>query len=214
MKLENREDYKWAKYRWEFMRRNPKAITALSKLSEETGFPFCDFILGPAAAGLNANSRKGSFWSPELTFEGMISKIRKNDPGLTGEILVESLVEPDSIKFFPDKAKLTIEINLDLVWSVESLKKVASKAIGNYYAAAAKEGNLSPKNRPNMSDFDTILIVGDMKRSGKKNREIAKKIYPRKFAENPESCLRLVVYYFKKYKELVDQGGFRHFVYP
>ena len=71
--------------------------------------------------------------SPKLTFEEIIDNIRKRDPGVNGKILVEALVDPGSVKFHLDKSKLNIEIDLDWIWSVESLKKVVTQGIERHY---------------------------------------------------------------------------------
>ena len=76
-----------------------------------------------------------------------------------------------------------------------------------------KEKHLSKKRKLNLTDFDVILKAGDLWEQGKKNREIAEIIDPRKYKNNPESAITLVRYYRKRYSKLID-GGFRDIAYP
>ena len=91
---------------------------------------------------------------------------------------------------------------------------MVSEIIDTNYTVALKLKEITPKKRPNMTDFEVILRVGDMKRLGKKNSEIAQVIDPRKYAENPESAIRLTGYYYKRYKELVYCNRFFDLTYP
>jgi hypothetical protein len=213
LKVEDQEGYKWAKYRWEFTRRNPEAIDLLRQAAEARGVPFCFILLGPHGNLLPESTRSDPFWSPDSSFDEIIANIRKKHPGWMGEALLGALVEPDCLKFSLEDDKLKIEIDFSFVWSIESLKKLVSNEINAYYVKAVRTKKVVPKKRPNMADFDTILRVGDMKAEGEKNRDIAKAINPRKFKENPESAIRLVAHYHKRYRQLL-KDNFSNFVYP
>jgi hypothetical protein len=220
MSLEKRESYKWAKYRWECMRRNPKVLKALNDTLGKAGI--ADFFLRQkveenALAGFAWSERVGAnYFSSDYSFDEIISKIRKDNPGVIGEILAYALINSDhAVKYDAlSNTKIKIEIDFNQVYSLESLKRLVSEMIESLYLAAKKLKEISPKKRPNMTDFDVILKVGDMKRQGKKNREIAQAIDPRKYAENPESAIRLIGYYHKRYKKQVDGNGFFDLTYP
>jgi hypothetical protein len=144
-----------------------------------------------------------------LSFDEFIEQEQKADQSSLAEFL-----EPGSVKYHLDKSKLSIEIDLDDIFSYESLKKMVSEIIDQCVMRATIRKDITPKKRPNMTDFDLILKVGDMKREGKKNQEIAKTIHPRKYAKNPESAIRLVCYYNKRYKDLIDNKGFNRLGFP
>lgn len=168
------------------------------------------FTLGKLLFGSSASlSPNAEFcWSPELSFDEIIGKIRERDSGLIGEILAFALIEPSWVKIDLDKAKLKIEIDFDKVYSLESLKKIVTENIEVFYRVAVILGDVIPKKRPNMVDFDIILKVGDMRREGKTNQEIAKLISPRRLREKPESAIREISRLNKRYKELVNEMGF------
>ena len=220
MKLEQREAYKWAKYRWECMRRNPELLNLVSKNLGKKGI--AALFLQPK---FEKNALRGFAWaervdcdllSPDCSFDEIVDKIRKDNPGKVGEVMACALINSDhAVKYDAlSNTSIKIEIDFDQVYSIDSLKKLVSEIIDSCYWTAKKLKDIRPKKRPNMTDFDVILKVGDMKRENKKNREIAQEIDPRKYAENPESAIRLVGYYYKRYKELVDGHGFFDLTYP
>jgi hypothetical protein len=183
--IKKMESYKWTKIIWECMRRN-------REIQKSAG---SDFVF--------------------LSFDDFIENKQRENPGLIGEILIhEFLQDVQSVKYHCDKSRLQIEVDLNEIYSVDSLKKLVSKIIDQFYSVGIKLKDITPKKRPNMTDFETILKVGDMKREGKKNQEIARAIHPRKYAKNPESAIRLVAYYNKRYKDLVDNNGFTKCGYP
>jgi hypothetical protein len=77
----------------------------------------------------------------------------------------------------------------------------------------------SGKPQTYWKDWKRILFVGDMKRSGKKRKEIAKGltkeglIEPIRWKKRPESVIRSISADWKKYKYLVD-GGYKDITYP
>ena len=70
-----------------------------------------------------------------------------------------------------------------------------------------------------MINYDLILQVGRMKEhQHMTNQMIAKELFPRDFDNNnlnakPESKIRQISNYYKKYKELVN-GGYKKITYP
>jgi len=73
-----------------------------------------------------------------------------------------------------------------------------------------KEEGKKPKARKRI-DYDVILMVGDLREEGLTYEQIAKKVFPRVFNINndnakPESAIRKVGQYFKKYRDLVNDG--------
>lgn len=220
MKLEEREAYKWAKYRWECMRRNPELLRLVSenlgKKIVATLFLQPKFEKNALRVVTRTERVDRDLLSPDCSFDEIVDKIRKNHPGIVGKVMACALINSDhAVKYDAlSETKIKIEIDLDQVYSVDSLKRLVSEIIDRLYFDAKKLQKIKPKRRPNMTDFDVILKVGDMKREKRKNREIAKAIDPRKYDQNPESAIRLVSYYYKRYKELVDGQGFFDLNYP
>lgn len=75
------------------------------------------------------------------------------------------------------------------------------------------------KTRSYNIDYSVLLNVGDMKeRDNMTNQEVAKSLFPRDFNDenegaNPESATRKISHYYKKYKELVNDG-YKMLLYP
>jgi hypothetical protein len=218
MKLEKTKEYKYAKYRWEFFRRNPEAVKALSASLIEKGLSLAEVLTLPAEM-LNfldhkvAKLIKKANWTTGLSLDQILEEIRKIDSGKAGDVLVYALLSNPALKCDYSKTKLKIKIDLKAVYSLSALKKQVSKKIEEYYSLAVQRKHITPKKRPNMTDFDVILKVGDMKRDGKKDNEIAKALNPRKYKIDPDGVMRIVRYMHKRYKQMVEEGGFVHITY-
>jgi hypothetical protein len=107
---------------------------------------------------------------------------------------------------------LTIHINVIRINSIDAIKADIIKVIDNIYNEIVESSKRSNERIPkiNMSDFDIILMVGDMKTKGVTNESIAKKLFPRDFnpdkePSKPESAIRKVSHYYNTYKEMI--GG-------
>jgi hypothetical protein len=220
MKLQDREDFKWAKYRWEFMRRNPKAIKNLSAALQKKGISLGEWLMLPVRMIDSLDSKVGKLfrktkWTTELSFDEILEKIREIDSGKVGEVLAHSLVKTPAVTYDFSRTNLKIEIDLKGVYSVVALKKEVSRRIENYFSLATKMEYITPKKKPNLSisQFDLILMAGDLKRDGKKDNEIAKTINARKYKKDPDNATRLVRHMNKRYKQFVDEAGFANFTY-
>jgi hypothetical protein len=65
-----------------------------------------------------------------------------------------------------------------------------------------------------MVDYSVTLTIGDLRKNKKLTfKEIAKRVNPRGYRENPESTTRNVAASYERYRELVD-GGYRDLTYP
>jgi hypothetical protein len=139
---------------------------------------------------------------------------------------------------FVGKSKLILSIDFNKVNSFNALQDVITElmkrkfdSIGTQISDIKEtEDNFGEKTyevtfskKPKKSqtylvDYDIILQVGDMKEKGFKNREIAKELFPRQFNEdnenaNPESAIRKISNYWKKYRDLVN-GGYSNITFP
>jgi hypothetical protein len=133
-----------------------------------------------------------------------------------------------------------IRIDFSKVNSLKTLKAVVSELLEKRYnfealeileikekefmGEKAQQISFKRKNKTNRPksykiDYDIYLKVGRMKEyQGMTNEQIAKKIFPRDFQidnENakPESKIRQISNFYKKYKELVN-GGYKKITYP
>ena len=106
---------------------------------------------------------------------------------------------------------LLLRINVRKVNSLTALKETVCELL---------EEKFKKKPRKYESDYDVIIKAGDLKEKGKMtNQAIAKIINPRAFKgtednpANPESAIRMISYYYKRYNELIN-GGYKDLTYP
>jgi hypothetical protein len=191
--FEEIKSYDWFKYHWEFMRRG-EYKTLYDNISDD---------------------QKENFPNPNLSFNDLIAI--ENKDSLIDRIyqLKATLPRSVSLKINDGSFPNNISLNIDFseVNSVKSLKRWVSKIIDDHYNLLVKDGHLPKRKKVSMVDYDIILKVGDLKRKGLKNREIAEIIDPRKFRENPESAIRLVSYYYQRFKKLIS-GEYKKIVFP
>ena len=62
------------------------------------------------------------------------------------------------------------------------------------------------KKRYTGIDYKILLKVGEMKMNGLKHREIAKKIDPQKYRDEPDNATRNMSHYYRKFEKLVNNG--------
>jgi len=201
MSIQENDFFDWAKYQWEFKRRSPDYKKFYEKHIKEHG--------APSATQPSAHP------DPALSFDEIIKNIESSDHGILGSLPAYLMILPKSVTndFGEDGTTLNIEIDFRKINSIESLKKYVIQIIDDAYFAMKKLKALPKRGKKSMVDYDICLQVGDLRRQGKKNREIAAIIDPRKYDENPESAIRLIAYYHKRYLEFVD-GGYMDIVYP
>jgi len=229
--------FEWVKWRWEFIRRNPQyrkdrqqyhdIIEEIECSSEYERTYKGDYIyympyknsneseLTELTEIINRWDMK-AFLDPDKSLDEMIET---DSTFVEGEwtqkdkkralifylnpSAVEIVEESETPKFTKGK-HLVIDIDFTKVNSFSSMREEVIHYVEMYY-----NDIYFPKKKRYMTDYQLILMVGDMKEKQKlKNRQIAEKIEPRRFRENPESAIRNVSYLFKRYKELVN-GGYK-----
>ncbi len=255
-------EYNVARWRWEFMRRNPEYIKDYHRFIEIQEQQDADETR-------KAICKKWSFgfgimYDPNTSFEKVVcsnSKSHQSDSlawcrELLNKWLFQKDLEHKAVQivrsiFLPDGRcglclnkisadDLFVKINLGEINSIENLKKCVCDLIDeHFYRGRAiqsletlpandfgTEGptvyvNFVPEERKPRKgqkykvDYDSVLKVGDWKeKDGLTNQEIARKLFPESFkdsddeAANPESAIRMVSHYYKRYKELVN-GGYK-----
>jgi hypothetical protein len=139
---------------------------------------------------------------------------------------------PSNMKDDMSDNDLIISINFNKVNSLKTLQKEVSKLIETYYKAPKMEivkekrkaklkiKKPEKKHQKYDIDYDIIIKVGDWKeKEKKKNQQIARILFPSAFKDttneiaNPESAIRNVSHYYKRYKELIN-GGYKNISYP
>jgi hypothetical protein len=118
---------------------------------------------------------------------------------------------------------LVLHINFAEVNSISALKTVVADLIQTkfkYYCTYYERETIwasgekiymssfdedDKKDKRYLTDYDVILLAGDMEKEGVKIPEIARTIFPNDFRNaNDETAIRKVRQYIKKYKELVN----------
>ncbi len=203
MSIKNYDFYKWAKYQWEFKRRSPAYKKGYGLYIKKHGVP--------------SYTQPTDYPDPSLSFDELIEKNIESSShyGNLANLIGYLLISPKSVSynFFDDEGKLKIEIDFKLINSINTLKEYVLKIIDESYHLMKELKQIPRKGKKSMVDFDIILQVGDLRGEGKKNREIAEIIDPRKYKKNPESAIRLIAYYHKKYLKLIN-GGYMDITYP
>ena len=203
MQIKDYDYYNWAKYQWEFKRRSPAYKKVYELYIKKHGVPSYNSFT--------------DYPDPSLSFEELIDKNVESlsNYGNLASLIGYLLISPKSVSynFFDDEGTLKIEIDFKVINSIKTLKEYVGKIIDDSYHLMKESKQLPKKKKKSMIDFDVILQVGDLKREGKKNREIAEIIDSRKYKEKPESAIRLIAYYHKKYLELIN-GGYIDITYP
>ncbi len=224
-RAQKQRDY--AKYRWEFMRRDPeyrrdwekaqeirkrvKLEEGLKKVLEETGvmvYPpeyqeeYEQELALCKKYGLGLD--RAYMFDPDKSFE----ELTEYSPDFYISMINPSAVTLSS----PDKdpKKVRIDIDFNNVNSIAELIRHVSDRLQEHYETISQDKT----QRYGGIDYDLLLEVGDLKeKEHLKHQEVAQKIDPRKFRENPESAIRNVGHYYKHYKELVN-GGYKDLTFP
>ena len=201
MSFKKYDFYDWAKYQWEFRRRSPEYKILYEKHIKEHG--------------ASSATQPTAYPDPSLSFDEIINNIESSDHGIRGNLSAFLMIAPMSVTndYCEDGTTLKIEIDFKRINSIESVKKYVAKIIDDAYLVMKKLKALPKKKKKSMVDFDIILQVGDLKSQDKKNRVIAEMIDAKKYKDNPESAIRLIAYYHKRYIELIE-GGYKEITYP
>lgn len=130
----------------------------------------------------------------------------------------------------PPPRELVIKIDLNKVRRKDALKKEVLKIIDQHFemvknlnrlrsegdriACAIPEDDLWQEGGVNKTDYDLILLIGELKEKKLTNEEIARKLYPHDFSinnykGNQDSKVRLVSKFYQRYQYMV-KDGFRY----
>jgi len=196
------EDFYWEKYRWEFMRRSPEYREAYDELQDYLNDSKHTDI-EKAYTGLRYINQWGfyprgsKFPNPHNSFEEEF--------------------EPEEVPNYFDRSySSTVSAEVLAIWinlkEINSVYEIKTRMVEDFEKALElmKKQDQKPKSRKR-TDYDVILMVGDLREEGLTYEQIAKKIFPRDFNINnenakPESAIRKVGQYYKKYKHLVNDG--------
>lgn len=156
-------------------------------------------------------------YDPNLSFDELIESLGFTDHDEAVVCIANNMGMGGEIVSFPydDFRRLDVSIDFSKVNSIDSLKMAAVQTIDYYWKEFCRRNK---KRRINLTDYDLILRVGDLKdRQYLTYEQIAEIIFPRDFnfrneKANPESATRKIGQYYKKYREFVN-GGFRDFQY-
>jgi hypothetical protein len=116
-------------------------------------------------------------------------------------------------------SRIRLSIDFTRVNSLSQLKAEVNELLGFHFSNFVKRQKRSARKQTYNVDFRTLLRVGEMKEKERlTNQQIAKKIFPNDFkgeqwGRNPESAIRKVSHYSKRYKELVN-GGYKDLTFP
>jgi hypothetical protein len=225
--------YGWAKWRWEFARRNPKVKEAYNLALK---------LRKKASHSPEIERKMGIFIDyPYLsTPEGKQEKEMCEELGLLSSCLINPNKSFDEIvhgpycmekdSFLPETfwsryatrkiegSHLILDIDLTKVRSLRALKSEIGELLSlvheEYYKKYIKE-HYSPETKERrLIDYDVILTVGDLiVNEGLTYKEVAKRVIPQDYKRNPESAERNIGIYNDRYKELV-KSRYRDLTYP
>ena len=177
----------WAKYRWEFMRRNNefrKAYDDLIAESKDESDPYkksCIYMRHAHKWGFYPGCPR--FPNPYNPFEkefkpDEIQNFFKDDSAPNPGKKYDSQIVGESLCIF---------INLKKIGTIENIKKRVLQDIDNSFEEMKK---IEEKKRPiKKVDYDLILEVGDLREEGLTYEQIAKIIFPRDFNTDPGRLL-------------------------
>ncbi len=213
------EIIQWARWRWEFMRRNPKvraAYRAVLKLRNRARFPASSTKYYGTAEYLKERELKQKFAIPfRATLFPDPSKpyeeIAKEYGSVLGLSTLFFRMNGARFGFDPnDMEKVTIRIDFGQVNSIEDLKAYLNQKIDEHLLICCCASN--KRKRVNKTDYDLILKIGQLREQGLSNLEIAKIVYPKETSEL-ENAARKVGLLSQRFNELV-QGGYDALTFP
>jgi len=207
--------YDWAECRWEFQRRNEayRVWWRQNRPRENLKYPDPNLSFEQVIDMLKQNAQ---IFAEKLVKKKNISKDKQDEAeSNTFSAAIFSFIFPDAIKIDINNDTLRLELKIDFrkINSISPLIELVSLAIRDHHRFLNKL-NLLEAGKPQTywKDWRRILIVGDLKRSGKKRLEIAKElsqkglIPPIRLKNREESVIRSISDDWNKYKYLVDKG--------
>ena len=197
-------DFLFAKYRWEFLRRDPDYIKAYKKHKKsEDEKEVCKSF------GLECDE----MLNPELDFKELCSlvvktfresmKLRRSGSMKLSVKMNRLLGLNVGFGVIPrGDDQLDISIYFDKINSIDNLKKEISNRIDLFWFTYSLEHAHKTIKK---TDYELILRIGDLKKKeGLTYEQIAEKVYPND--ASPELAKAKVIQHHKKYKELVNGG--------
>lgn len=230
MSPENKSKKKdWLKYRWEFLRRDPEFMKIYPEnYIRNRPDPNLSFEEIWDSLDNKSNEEQMEILNRRIPLQAILElqsavqiitskkKLTEYAPYMKqGTIVSYNILEH---KKDVGINELVIWIDLEKVNSIDALKNQVLNIIDHYWFTYSSEFK-KVKDSRKLIDYDIILKVGDLREKDKlKYQQIARQIFPRDFdanneSANPESAIKKVSNYYKKYKELVN-GGWRNLTYP
>ena len=197
----------WAKYQWEFMRRNHEFRKAYDELIAYTKDENHAHDIGYINLRYMA---KWGFYPGCRRFPNPYNSFEKEFTPEEIQEFFQDCYTPIPGKKYDARVlgeTLRIYINIDKLGTVEKIKERVVRDIDEAVELVKKTKDRSKPSK--RVDYDIILQVGDLREEGLTYEQIAKTIFPRDFNEQninakPESAIRKAGQYFKRYQELTE----------
>ncbi len=230
-KYRGKDQIKWAKYRWEFMRYNEdyrKAYQEIKILRSKTD-PSPDKVIKtehtvtyPYLNTATAKKEKelcdkfglysDCMINPEKSFDDLIS----NPNSMEGNCFCIRTFWQHWAKIESNGSRLVIDIDFSKINSLENLKVELNALLDIKYKDTYKKylqkiyQNMDSQRRFR-DEMEDILEVG-RRRKDESNIDIAKDMFPSN-AEGEQAAQVKVSKHYKKFKKLVS-GGYKELTYP
>jgi hypothetical protein len=209
----------WAKYRWEFMRRDPAFTSAYDNLLRLWSL-YNDGSVSKEDVNKATKEFSIEFEIPypiafidhKKSFEELVQE--KGEDSLTVCFLYRYSGTAVSIVSRYEgevpKDHLMIDINLSIVNSIDALKKLVNWHVDKYWKECFLPKYPDRSTLIKKTNFDMIIQVGDLKKQMKRISlgKLAKIVFP----DDPDGK-RKVQQHDARYEELIN-GGWRMFRYP
>ena len=238
-----KEQHKWERWRWEFMRRNPefqsdyKKVQNLRKKSKYkpdhkivkgnvTEYPY---VYTPEAAKEREYCAKHDislpfFPDPNKSFDELTGGEPKFDEARGTYVFsaeqahghfYATRINPRAVKFY-HRPGIENWVQVEINFNNVNSIDALKDHVSNLIQNHSEK--LEKRKRLNHADYKLLLEAGDMSKNGLKHQEIAKKLFPRDFNinnedANIESKIRTVGYYVKRYEELIN-GDYKKLTFP
>ena len=213
----------WAKYRWEFMRRDPDFIPRFDnllnlnnlynegKISEEefekAVRDFCkEFEIPMPLCLIDRNKSYGEI-EEEKGHDSLSLYILSRNMGHAISMLSTYGGEP-----LPND-HLVLDIDLSKINSITALKELVIWHIDMYWKDIYLPKHPYHPKPKRMVDFDKIIQVGDLKKKEKRIswNKLGEKCFPNDM--DSDSRKARAIQYYARYEELIN-GGWRDFNFP
>lgn len=192
----------WAKYKWEFMRRDPEYIKAYE-----------DIIMEPNKEKEKIYCRYFEIlpWmmDPGKSFEDLT----KNNSFMEAFFISKLIGKLPAVaeKATKEKNLLIIEIDFNRINSIDAVKQEINHIIDRFFLQHIK---LNRRPLKLLKLYDDILLTGDLKSQnpGMTWIEISNRVLPENMID-PDSASKRVQGYYRRYLKEI-RGGWRKFRFP